>query len=507
MDINNPKYQSTRMWTPNAHDGYCWMPASATYNPYGGFGIYIKYAKSKHQHHIKIKEMSSQRVHLVCPDREIYMTASMQHDDTWYPHGFDEYLDFNILHDPAAHAMGLKYVMPNFVHCQGKNASAENRVHGRGKSELTILSDSGGFQFSTGVVDSINPQQLMEWYGRNVDAGMVLDVPLTVSDDKLIVKCGNVQARNNKILMGLKPDHVELVNIFHGINLKDITKYREIVERPDINRVAVAGMYRYELVTMCDYLYELTRTGQRYSQYHLLGFSSVTRIPLIVALANKGQFPPHITSDSTTHIQTASNRQYMTQTHNLGRRLNIGISEGLVPNTGSHLPCHCPVCKAIKYRDIMSFMPSHIVKQAMSYHNMYEMNRLINSLQEAIKNLKHHEYVDYIVKNLRATKGEFVQQLKPALDYIHVASEEGQTKARKKFKSLLGLNFTRYSDDTNVGLFGSKEGKTHSSEIQRLNSIADRLDKQASDFESGKAMTLTKRKTGQKSQRLTTLLT
>lgn len=495
---------------PNANDGFNWVPAANLFSAFGGLGVYVKYKGGK-KNKILIKHHSSRSCHLICPDRELLFTWENQYADAYYPAGmdFDEYVSFNTLNDSVCHKMDLKYVMTNFVHVDNTNGAADNRTQGRPEgSNVTLLSDSGGFQFSTGVVGAVNPLEMIKFYNRNVDAGMCLDVPITVPSRQLIQRAGALQAKNLDLLMQHKADHVDILNILHGATNEEAEEYREIVERPDVDRIAMAGLYRRSIVSGADYIWNTTRNGQRYKQYHLLGIFSNSHLAMMVAAANLGDSPPHITSDSTSHIQSAKNHTYhyhydVFKTH--GRML-FG-ARGSIPNVHNFLPCHCPVCETIKYTDILGFLPGQMVMNLTALHNAHTFSRYTQMLQESFRQLPWNQYVDLVKAQLSHLKSKDSKEVLMSLDFLYRAANDGLESARKHYAPQIKQYNSRFSeegDTAKVGLFGSGQDatktKSRKKEIARINSILDTMEKQYDDIMSGKKVS--KAKAGKTDNRL-----
>lgn len=422
--------------------GYRFVFAANLYKSFGGYSIYLKY-KRGNPGEIVLKDYTSTHAWFICPDREIVIVRNNQELGAFYPMGesFDEVYDFNNFNDEAARAMGIEYAMTNFVHTTGsvKNRRLESTV--AEEHRIHMLSDSGGLQLSRDTTGLIHPKDLITFYNNNVDAGMCLDIPLVVSDSKITERAARLQKKNNEIMLK-HSEGVELINIFHGHSVEDRKLYRDIVEDERINRVAIGGLHRQHLLTSVNTIYNTVLGGKkRYKQYHMLGIFGAAYIPLMVKIANSGENPPHITSDSTSHIQSASNKAYHFQWDitSTSKRLAIG-TRATIPNTERHLPCQCAICRVIKYTDILAFGPNRVVLELLALHNGLEMSRYSLQLEEACKQLPPSEYNKLVATQLK--RHPELKEVMACLDFIDITVKHGQKDAKKKYENSLNRGRT-----------------------------------------------------------------
>jgi queuine/archaeosine tRNA-ribosyltransferase len=328
-----------------------------------------------------------------------------------------------------------------------------------------MLSDSGGLQLVTQALAAnsknaknytIHPKSLINFYNNNVDAGMILDIPLAASDFEVTKRAALLQKANTDIMLDNANSHVELINIFHGVTMKEREMYQSIVETDRINRLALGGLHFNNLITAMSVLYRTT-ANRRYKQYHVLGVFALPYIVLIIKIANQGDNPPHITSDSTSHIQSAASRIYHHQfdINQISRRMSIGHTENTLLSTRRHLPCQCNVCRAIKHIDLFAFTENRYVRELLSIHNAYEMARYTQQLQEACRSLKPHEYNALVLRQLKGSHD--VQLLKQALHFVDYVGDHGLHAAEQKYKVFMDkrrpVNLsnpkTLFGDDSN----------------------------------------------------------
>lgn len=451
---NNRLSKYVQPYTPPS--GYSFVAAGALYRSFGGLCVYVKH-KGGPTGKITIKDGTDTWVHIVCPDRELVIVRNTQYAAAHVPYGesFDECIDFSLFNDDVCKAMGLDYVMTNYAH----SADYEhNRLRARTRPEdrINLLSDSGGLQLVRNTTTIIHPADLATFYNNNVDAGMALDIPMATStDDALLRKAAHLQRANSDIMKSISKGF-EIINIFHGHSIKSRAEFRSIVEDPEIPRCAIGDVYNEGLITAMNSIITTCVEGQRYKQYHVLGTFVASMIPLLVKIGNYGDNPPHITSDSTSHIQSAANKSYHHQfdIFHISKRIAIGTREA-VPNTLRILPCHCPVCKTLKYMDILGFGPGRFTTELLAIHNACEMSRYARMLQEACRTMTSREYMALVSRQLKGNQK--LPEVKLAMEFIEIAADHGLKAARRKYHTSLEQKIDKRIRLPEEGLFGKIE--------------------------------------------------
>ena len=413
--------------------GYSFVAASALYKKFSGMRIYIKY-KNKRSDGIRVVREQPGWCWFDCPDREIVMVQNEYLTDAFRPDGFDKVIAPDFFNDHFNKHMELDYVMTNFVHDGSDNTHRDKLPPRHRKTQM--LSDSGGLQVVRGTTGIFHPKKLIDFYNDNVDAGMILDFPLWFHDEKIAKRAAILQKRNNNILLEHARPGLELINIFHGRTLDARRKYRDIVEDDRIPRVAIGGMLTQTLLTAVNTMYEVIYNGNvKYKQHHALGVFKMEFLMLLVKIANTGD-KPHITSDSTSHIQAARTGTYHIQYNDASAmsRVALGRNSGNSANSMAHLLCNCPICAGLKYRDLMAFMPSRFCS-FLGMHNGIEMTRYTKSLQEACRSLTPSQYNKYCLTQMK-NSGER-KELQMALDFIDIVGDSGLAKAQKKYSHMI----------------------------------------------------------------------
>jgi hypothetical protein len=431
--------------------GYKFVAAATMFKKFAGLGVYVKFKKSK-ESSIYVKNASKDHVHYICPDREVVLTVQDFNSASFRPDGFDKYLNLNMLQDEVAKGLDIDYVMTNYEH----DREVYHR-RDRKNPQIQVLSDSGGLQLVRGVTDYINPLDLIDYYNKNVDAGMSLDVPVWFDGGKIAHRAAMVQKRNNEIMLEKALPGVELINIIQGSTVEDRKRHRDLVHDDRITRCALGGFNYIHPLTGVNLVYEMM-DAFKYKQYHILGVFSIPYISLFVKMANTGE-KPHITSDATSHIQEAmaSGYFYRANEANIMVRMPLGILGGSMQNSAMSLACSCAICSTIKYRDIMAFGHSRFFA-FLAAHNAGKITEYANTLEYACKNLTPSQYNKYVMDQLRKNKD--AKELRMALDFIDVAADSGLKKAQAKYKNWIHKWKTIGSTAPNMFEQATEEKKT-----------------------------------------------
>jgi queuine/archaeosine tRNA-ribosyltransferase len=364
--------------------------------------------------------------------------------------------------------------MTNFTEFMGarNRNSLELRAAGLGapKESPKIISDSGGFQILTGKLDYIDPLEIITWYNKNVDIGIVLDIPPWMTSKEVLLRMAKVQKKNTDILLANKEPHVELMNIFHGNTTEDRKMFRKIVEDPRIERLAIGGSYTKSILRSIYDLILIANTGKKYKQYHLLGVTNLLQLVAMMRLTHKGLIP-HVTSDSSTHIQKAFLKEYLHQAHLTSNIVHLQIGRNHVyPSMGNRLPCSCPLCSRVKYADVFSLLDGSAVNVALAFHNMYTYNEYVSRMRDVV-GLPLKDLTDLIAKQLGSRHG--IKEAIDALKFIDLVEEEGLTKAAKKYEYFIEHNLIHQAE---VSLFKGVETADNSEFVARMDKVISRYE-------------------------------
>jgi hypothetical protein len=412
---------------------YSAVAAATLWKNYSGVCAYVKYKKGPDE--IKIVSMSNKHVHVVTPDRELYLSGSGSYTSHDFPSGdkWEECYDFNICNDVVAKSLGINATMTNFSHETPDLLPGNRDKYEEVDNRVLFLSDSGGLQVVRGKCPPIDPRELAKFYAGRVDAGMALDLPIANVGKKILTKAAELQRDNNSAMLKVFKDggyKTEILNILHGSTLDERRIYRDIVDDKRINRVALGGLYRSTLLTATNIILETCVTGQSYDQCHVLGINNYLYIALITKIANVSK--KFITSDTTSHIQHAVNRnmcifqdeQFKPKVFPIGRSLSTG-------NPNRHLASLNPVASVLKYTDIFALLDTDCVSRLLSLHNFCEMNRYAKMMQKAVVTLSNDEYNKLVYLQMKGNR--HLKSLKLCFDFLELYQQDGLKVAQKVY--------------------------------------------------------------------------
>lgn len=422
---------------------YHLVPAGASFDEIRNLGIYIKYKRGPSQIHFKT--LSPKLIHAQLPDRELFIISG-PYDAANLPFSFDEYTALDLFNGATSTGLtksthAVKEIMLNFVEASGKaNKDGKTRLgdSGENPSGVRLISDSGGFQISRDRVDLINPYHLIKFYNENVDSGMVLDLPFFTNDPKVIEMSIEAQVRNTDIMIREKRESLELINVVQGINTEVRKYFHDAVYRPEIRRVAAGLTYiETQLSSMASFLTLADHTKGLYDSYHSLGVASILQVVPYIRAASLG-LAPYITSDSTTHLQAAVNREYIFFPFVMGPYKRIHLkSAKYAASLAAVLPCQCPVCSALKYTDFLATLDNSMGKALLSMHNLFaSMNYVANMKQVMMDNgspVPLAEVKRILTAQFASRSSSALKEFFSCLDMVDMMANDGITKAQKKF--------------------------------------------------------------------------
>ena len=446
---------------------YRYVPAGIFPQGHGGLGVYIKYHKRVDKK-ITVKQMAPGYVWLDCPDRELVITGLTHTKASPNPVNFDEFVNLSIHHMNASRDFGLDYAMVNYTQSSGKGHKSPDvrRVVGHQEGQISLVSDSGGFQLGRGVEEFIDPKQLITWYNKNVDLGMVLDIPVLSSDKKLLIELAKLQALNTKYLLANKCDNLGLINIFHGVDEEAGAVYRDICEHPDIDRLAIGGVYWYGALGAVDRVLSFIQTGRSYKHYHILGVMNSLHVILYMRLAAKN-FAPLITTDSSTHLQNAVTKGYLFQpliSHQF-KPWDIGDTENF-PSMHNELPCSCPVCSSLKYADVLRVLSGNVIAFMLMMHNIFATNRYLKAMETIVQESTTKDLKRLLGHQFKSRNQFLSDETARGLDFIDTVEHEGLQSARERYSYYLkGLNVSMSSNNQLLAPGGTSFVRDDSSDV------------------------------------------
>jgi hypothetical protein len=373
-----------------------------------------------------------------CPDRDLLIVDNHNRAYPYYPSEgtWDEYLDMSPFNQFSVADWGLDFFMVNYLQNIEKASAASPNMRQHQpwtKGTPKIISDSGGFQILTERTEYINPIELVRWYNTNCDLGMILDIPSGLLDKETGRLLNEIQAKNTEIMMRHKSPELRLVNIFHGNSLKEKIESRKIVERDDIDILAIAGSYLDTVFTSIANMLHIALHGQKYKHYHVLGVSNFIQTILMMRAAAY-DFVPLLTSDSSTAIQAAKNKQFFYRTtvyNNIGH-MDIGDRQNH-PSSHNVLPCSCPVCSRVRYLDVLSSIESETVRMALAMHNTIAYLEHSKAMFDVTRTTTTKELKEIIRQQLGTRKT--VKEVYACLEFLDVVKESGIKEAMHRYRA------------------------------------------------------------------------
>jgi len=412
-----------------------------------GIAVYTKFGKH-HVNNLRVKH-NHEYTWITAPDRELIIVSDAHKSDCFRPQGcnFDTMQIFGPT-IPSFDGYDVDYMMTNYTTHIGKEHLSpmhrkqgfRDHTHPLAPDRATWMADSGGFQFSTGVLSFVDPINMVKWYNDNADIGMVLDMPVSREHGLATFKrAAHTQARNTAAMVAHKAEHLDLMNIIHGSTVEDRAYYRRVVERDDITKLAVAGDYNGTVLDVINNLLSLVNdTGSHYDHYHLLGIFNPRITALLAKVASEG-IVDTLTSDSSTAIQAATVREFYVISKNEGlHRTPVG-HKYIHPNISNRLPCSCPVCSTLKYTDVFTTVNSGSCIALLAVHNMFAMSTYMSMLDTYANTLSTEEYRSYLSSTI-AKRGSGGQEMLHCIDFIESYKEEGLEAAQRKFQFYLDGN-------------------------------------------------------------------
>jgi hypothetical protein len=443
---------------PNIFPGeYRFVPAAYYASNAAGMGMYIRYRKSDLKV-VRKRSQDARHIWLEMPDREVILVR-MTHSEPFYPSegNFDQFVNLNFYQEQSARDLGFDYYMTNYTDYIGKEQHSPKNRRVRDPKAMSVISDSGGFQFLTGKLDYLDPAVLVEWYNENADIGIVLDIPLAsqVLDSGLHLKLANIQKRNTKVLLDGAVPGLEFMNVVHGVTLDAKLRFHERVHDPRIRRLALGGSYFDTVMSSIANVLMLHRAvGENYDHYHFLGVTNLFQVLTYMRMAHH-KLLPFATSDSSTYYQKGASKEYLIQprmTDNVSH-LNIGQRDN-VCTPFNVLPCSCPVCSNLRYTDALSNFGGSSISSATAFHNAWRYNEYLKAMGTII-DWPLPKLAKLLTQQL-GKRASLKEGLK-TLEFVDAVAEIGLDKAIKKFQYFLNLTgMNEGSKSAVVGLFDKK---------------------------------------------------
>lgn len=317
-------------------------------------------------------------------------------------------------------------------------------------TDKICISDSGAFQLGHGSITFIHPDDICNFYKRNADEGVVLDIPSRrLGDNVEILKwTAKMQNLNTRYMKKQLPKNFRMATVLHGLNLKLVDEFRHIVEDfdADFPICCISGALRFNLIESIHRILYIINSGASYKQYHLLGVGNPVFLALAIRLSYMlKQNNQHVllTADSSTSIMMASAHTYLAQGafYSAPKLTRFGIKmdtnkdapAGNVPNPHRKFASSDPFTQIIGgYQDIISSYNVAATRTYVKYMNQMEAIRYINQMCVYADTLDHKTYKELLREQFKGSA--HIHIMMTAMDYMKEAFDIGIDKAYQKFK-------------------------------------------------------------------------
>lgn len=417
---------------------FSYIPAGLDTSQEAPTTLYVKYGNFGNT--MKVLKQNSRILQLQLPDRILTFTQDSDKLSHTKIYDWDECLPISPFHKTSDNIDYPEIAMINYVANYGKfSKSAQSCKKGKDPNRLKIVCDSGGYQVAVGRVDYIDTANLANFYNKNADLGIVLDIPLYNNIDiSTLTYAAKTQRQNTNKLIDNLDGSVELINVCHGYEPDKYKRYLDIVDDDRIDRLCIGGLNTSSTIVGCisSFIQIVSNYKDRYKHFHILGIYNPAILASFIYLAENAFPDIMITSDSSTPLQSARSGMYHLQRefNRSPERLQIGSIHNNLSffNPNRLTCCQCAVCRLVKYMDVFSFMLSNPVIRCLTIHNISEIYRTLMSIATLSRNLSFKDYRAVILKMLGTHSGKNVCSL--GLDYVESYMNDGLQKADTRFK-------------------------------------------------------------------------
>lgn len=456
--------------------------------------VYVKYkpiGKQTYDQDIRILGACNDYVHYDLPDRELLFTRSAMTLGGDRPFNkpsdgsqWDKAFTMNPITTSGDDLPFDRYLI-------NPHAYPNQRVEPKTRMDTTApkpdkicLADSGGFQLGHGGMDFIHPDDVIGFYKRNADEGIVLDIPArALADEEILKHTARVQNLNARYMKERLPKDFRMATVLHGQRIEFLDKFRRDVEEfdADFPIACISGILRVNLVEAVHKILYIISTGAEYQQYHILG---VCNPPLLAALIRMAYLLKQsgrdvlITSDSSSPIGFSVKHTYYNQPafHNALQPTRYGTKLGSNKDApaGDVLNVHRRLSSTDAlsqltggYQDmIAAYNIPPVTRSYVMYINQIEVVRYINQMCTYADKLDHKTYKALVNQQYAGSMHSHVLQV--ALDYMEAAFDVGIERAYERFKFYMPF-FTGHSSLHKFPAIGETEdeGGDHENSVKR----------------------------------------
>ncbi len=314
---------------------------------------------------------------------------------------------------------------------------------------VKMCCDSGGFSLKVpkegySWLNWVDPLSVIQKYNACADVGMALDAPprlgvkpsigLEVSPTVLSI-LARMQRENSKLLIAEKNDHLQLVNVAHGVTLDDYKRWIDTVNDPEhfigwavacdvdgpdpVTGLKQASIFRGAAMLYHDYKI-------RREWLHFFKVSGQAEIPVVAWI---GKYLPQVSSDSTSWL-CGGDHQYKYNENGRLRGLSKERLEAVSGNLREY--CQCEVCEVME-----SFVSIQNTDQgntkayrAINLHNLITIKEVVDYWNEQAERLDFKAYFA-LVEDLFGPEHRVIS----LLNYLECAMQHGPAYADRHYRN------------------------------------------------------------------------
>lgn len=374
-------------------------------------------------------------------DRFIFLTRGQIKFDSPRPldMDWDYYLPLTMLtHDGDDYPFDRFMVNPHSLTSRDKNYGLRLNSRRNMTTDQLICSDSTGFQLRSGQSDWVDPYAIIDFYNRNVDEGMALDIPCSNLPDEVFDACARVQIMNGKVFKKYKRKDLRLGTIIHGVGIGQLKRFKQLIDEadPEWDFCALPSSMSLPALQQIDRLAYLLSNGYQYNQYHQLGMFTLASTVLTARLAHKLHQAGRtvlFTADASTPVFMAKSRAFLSFTapfESLSRLHVGGTTIGGHANAHKPIACNCAFCKHLGYLDVYSRWEGSPAKYLLNRHNEIQFANWCSMVNDYARDLNDQDFKDFAVSCITGSQRAEVSL---GLHYIEVLMQDGWAKAHAKF--------------------------------------------------------------------------
>jgi hypothetical protein len=290
-----------------------------------------------------------------------------------------------------------QFYYPKFLCSAGTNLAKTNfsKDLSIDLSKTLFLGDSGGYQLVTGVLKHSTElvDKILNWLEENTNYAMNIDYPPFACDREEYERRLNITVDNFKYFKENAKNKTKLMGVLHGPDFERMKTWYERIK--DFQFDGGWGMGSIRGGNIFYYLLnffflkekgEFERLAGKKALIHFLGFSRVKDMPVLLYLQhklNKEDKDITVTFDSSYPFLTATYGHYFLNCTGSGFKI-MTISSKIVSlkesiNLDVQLPCNCPICKNVTFKDILANHYDDESKEKsifylyLGVHNLYRL--------------------------------------------------------------------------------------------------------------------------------------